>query len=164
MTKNRKPIGLHLLEGNKNRLTKEEIEQRQKHEESMKADTDKVVPPSRLTKAQKEKFVDLSEQLMKLEIFDNLDVDTLAMYIETYDSYVRVTRSARSMTAKQLKDDFKDYAARMRTASQLASVCRQLAGDLGLTITSRLKLVIPETEEKSDSPMAKFLRGRGNDG
>ncbi|MGE7546098.1 phage terminase small subunit P27 family [Sporosarcina newyorkensis] len=164
MTKNRKPIGLHLLEGNKNRLTKEEIQQRQSHEESMKADTDKVIPPSRLTKAQKEKFVVLSGQLMELGIFDNLDVDTLAMYIETYDNYIRVNRSAKSMTAKQLKEDFKDYAQRMRTASQLAAVCRQLAGDLGLTITSRLKLVIPENEEKGDSPMAKFLKSRGNDG
>lgn len=164
MTKNRKPIELHILEGNKNRLTKEEIKQRQKHEESMKADTDKVVPPSRLTKSQKEKFVDLSEQLLKLGIFDNLDVDTLAMYIETYDNYVRVTRSARSMSAKDLKEDFKEYAIRMRTASQLAAVCRQLAGDLGLTITSRLKLIIPESEEKNESPMAKFLKSRGTDG
>lgn len=164
MTKNRKPINLHLLEGNKNGLTKAEIKKRQKHEEQIKVGTDKVVPPARLTKKQKEEFNKLSEQLIKLEIFDNLDVNTLAMYIETYDSYIRVNRSARSMTAKQLKEDFDEYAKRMRTVTQLAGVCRQLAGDLGLTITSRLKLFIPETEDKKDSPMAKFLNGRGNGG
>lgn len=165
MTKNRKPVALHLLEGNKNGLTKAEISARKKHERSMKAETDKIVPPARLSKKQKEKFEDLSNQLLELNIFDNLDVDTLAMYIETYDNYIRVERSAKRMTNDELDDYFDDYAKRMRTASQLAAVCRQLSGDLGLSITSRLKLVIPETEDKNvENPMAKFLKSRGNDG
>lgn len=164
MTKNRKPVALHVVEGNPNRLTKAEIEKRQKHEESMKASTDKIQPPSRLTKKQKEKFMNLSSQLLELGIFDNLDVDTLAMYIETYDNYIRVERSAKRMTNQELDEYFDDYAKRMRTSSRLAGVCRQLAGDLGLSITSRLKLVIPETETKSDSPMSKFLKSRGSDG
>src|SRR5690625_3200824 len=155
MSKNRKPIKLQLLEGNPNRLTKAEIEKREKHEESMQVGTDKVEPPARLSAAQKRRFEELSSQLIKLEIFDNLDVDSLALYIETYDNYVRTIRSAKRMTNKEMDEDFDGYAKRMRTATQLADLCRKFAGDLGLTISSRLKLIIPEKEEKDESPMAK---------
>lgn len=163
MSKKKKPIALHLAKGNPNRLTKEEIRKREQHEKSMKAGTDKIVAPSRLLKKQKERFYELSNELIELGIFDNLDIDTLAMYIETYDNYIRVVRSARKMNAKDVDENFKEYAARMRTATQLSEQCRKLASDLGLTITSRLKLVIPEKEEKSESPMAQFLKRRGND-
>src|SRR5699024_9710911 len=124
--KNRKPIALHLLEGNKSGLTKAEIEERKKHEEAMKARTDNIIPPARLTKKQKEKFEELSTQLVELGIFDNLDVDTLALYIETYDNYVRTVRSARRMANKDLDRDFGSYAQRMRTVTQLADLCRKL--------------------------------------
>lgn len=160
----KQPLAVIQGKGRSHHLTKEEIEKRQKHEEAMRAGTDKVMPPERLTKAQKERFVELSSQLMELKIFDNLDVDTLALYIETYDNYVRVIRSARRMTNKQIDADFDEYAKRMRTATQLADTCRKLASDLGLNITSRLKLVIPQKEEKAESPMAKFLNRVGTNG
>lgn len=161
--KNKKPVALHLLEGNTNGLTKDEIKERQQHEEKMKVDTDKVEPPSRLTKKQKGRFADLSSQLIKIEIFDNLDVDTLALYIETYDNYVKANGSAKRMTNKDIDNDFDSYAKKMRTVTQLADTCRKLASDLGLTITSRLKLTIPQDDEKEErTPMQKFMRKRDN--
>lgn len=156
----KQPLAVIQGKGRSHHLTKDEIEKRQKHEEAMKADTDKIIPPARLRKLQKERFNELSSQLVKLGIMDNLDVDTLAMYIETYDNYVRVIKSARKMTNKELDENFSEYAAKMRTATQLADTCRKLASDLGLTITSRLKLIIPEKEEKEESPMSKFLKRR----
>src|SRR5690625_3208296 len=105
MSKKRKSVKLHLMENNPNRLTKEEINKRLRHEESMKAKADNVAPPDRLTKKQKERFNDIASQLVELEIFDNLNVDALAMYIETYDNYVRVLRSANRMTNKDMDSD-----------------------------------------------------------
>lgn len=160
----KQPLSVIQGKGRSHHLTKEEIERRKKHEEAMRAGTDKVVPPDRLLKSQKEKFEELASQLVELGLMDNLDVDALAMYIETYDNYVRVIRSARKMTAKDVDNNFKEYAAKMRTATQLADTCRKLASDLGLTISSRLKLVIPEKEEKETSPMAEFLKRRGHSG
>jgi len=160
----KQPLSVIQGKGRSNHLTKEEIEKREKHEKAMKAGTEKVIPPDRLTKKQKERFEDLASQLLDLGIIDNLDVDILAMYIETYDSYVRVVRSARKMKSKDLDTKFKEYSAKMRTITQLADTCRKLASDLGLTITSRLKLVIPEKEEEKESPMQAFLKRRGNNG
>jgi len=160
----KQPLAVIQGKGRSNHLTKEEIERREKHEQSMKAKTDNIHPPDRLSKKQKDRFYELSSQLLDLGIFDNLDVDTLALYIETYDNYVRTIRSANRITNKDMDENFDEYAKRMRTITQLTDQCRKLASDLGLTITSRLKLVIPQTEEKSESPMAKFLNKRGNSG
>lgn len=156
MSKKRKSINLHLMEGNPNRLTKEEINKRMKHEESMRASVDNIAPPDRLNKRQKEKFKDIADQLVGLDIFDGLNVDSLAMYIETYDNYVRVLRSANRMTNKKMDEDFDGYAKRIRAMSQLSDLCRKHANDLGLTISSRLKLVIPEKEE--EKPPSRFAR------
>lgn len=160
----KQPLSVIQGKGKSNHLTKDEIVKRKKHEESMKAKTDKIYPPERLSKKQRERFRELSSQLADLEIFDNLDVDTLALYIESYDNYIRTIRSAKRMANKEMDEDFDEYAKRMRTSTQLAELCRKLASDLGLTITSRLKLIIPQTEEETKSPMAKFLKQRGNDG
>ena len=162
--KNRKPIALHLLEGNKNGLTKEEIKERQEHEERMKVNNDKIEPPSRLSAKQKENFNFYVEQLKNIDLISNLDVNILAQYIEVYDNYVRVEKSADRITNKEIDENFDEFAKRMRVMKQLTETCRQLAGDLGLTITSRLKLVIPQKEEKQESPMASFLKKRDNSG
>lgn len=153
-----------MLEGNKNRLTNEEIEARIAHEEKMKIDTDKINPPKRLRKAQKEKFIEIANQLVEIEIFDNLSVDILAQYIEAYDNYVKVLKSSNRMSAKDIDADFDEYAKRMRTLNQLTDTCRRLASDLGLTITSRMKLVIPQPDKNNESPMAQFLKKRGKNG
>lgn len=160
----KQPLAVIQGKGRSNHLTKAEIEQRQKHEEAMKAGTDKIIPPDRLTKKQKERFNELASELVSLGIFDNLDVDTLALYVETYDNYVRVLRSSKRITNQEMDADFDAYAKRIRTLNQLVDTCRKLANDLGLTITSRLKLVIPQKEEEEESPMAKFLSRRGANG
>lgn len=156
MSKKRKSINLHLMEGNPNRLTKKEINKRMNHEKRMRAQSDNIAPPDRLNKKQKERFAEIANQLVELEIFDNLNVDALAMYIETYDNYIRVLRSANRMTNQKMDEDFEEYAKRMRVMAQLSDLCRKHANDLGLTISARLKLVIPEKEE--EKPESRFAR------
>lgn len=158
MTKNRKPIGLQLLEGNPNRLTKEEIKNRQEQENAIKGFTDKIEPPKYLTAAQKREFESLAGELVRLKIFNNLDVDSLARYLDSRDQYIKIVRLLRSTKPK---DNFDDYAKIQRSKNLLFNECRSAAGDLGLTITSRLKLVIPQNENKKTSPMADFLKRRG---
>ena len=151
MSKRRKSVNLHLLEGNKNRLTKEEIQKRQEHEESMKGYTDKIQAPSYLTPKQQEEFDELATELVRLEIFNNLDVDNLARYIDSRDQYIKIVRLLR----KTKFDEFDDYAKIQRTKNSLFTECRQLATDLGLTITSRLKLVIPKTDDETPKTEAE---------
>ena len=86
-----KPIHLHLLEGNTNRLTKDEIEQRLKAENSYKQ-KDKVKPPTWLDSVAKKEFRRIAGELLELDVITNIDVNALATYCDAYSDYVECTK------------------------------------------------------------------------
>ena len=151
----KQPLSVIDGKGKSNHITKEERKKREQHENHMKGHTDKVEPPSYLTKKQKEEFTELAEELIRLDIFSNLDVDGLARYIDSRDLYIKITRDLRSMRATHREDGKKlasdDYAKLSRTRNTFLNECKTAASDLGLSITSRLKLVLPEGDE-DDAP------------
>lgn len=126
-------------------ITKDEAKRRLAHEEKMRGSSDKVEPPKHLLMKQKKEFEEIAVQLVELGIFSNLDVDGLARYIEAKTEYQRVSAAIRKMKPA---DDIDDYAKLNRVRKSLSDECRAYASDLGLTITSRLKLVIPEANDK----------------
>lgn len=148
----KQPLSVILGNGKSKHLTKAMINDRQKHEEAMKADTDKVKPPKRLLAKQKVEFEEIATELMKLEIFDNLDVDTLARYIDAKSEYERIVDIVRKLRPL---DDVDTYTKLQRAKKSLSDECRAYASDLGLTITSRLKLVIPKMEDKAPKTEAE---------
>src|SRR5690625_3772656 len=93
--RNRQPLSVIQGKGRSNHLTKKEIKERQAQEESMMGHTDKVEAPSYLLKSQKEEFEELATELMRLNIFSNLDVDNLARYIDSKHQYIRLVRLLR---------------------------------------------------------------------
>lgn len=151
MARQRQPI--HLLEEKgKKHLTKQEIEERKATE--VNAPADKIVAPSFLLKRQKEKFYEISEQLVALKIFSNLDCDTLARYIVAEDEYLQATK----LVKKLIKNDcFLDALEKtVRIQNNYFKQCRAAAADLGLTITSRCRLVVPKQEEKPESKWSSW--------
>ena len=152
MGRNPKSINLHLLEGNANRLTKEEIKKRQEKEESIKGYTDNIQAPSYLLASQKKEFQETAVELIRLDIFSNLDVSSLARYIDSKDQYIKLVKLIRKTKPSE---DFKSYALMQRSKNLLYNECRSSASDLGLTITSRVKLVVPQEKEKEESDFEK---------
>lgn len=156
----KQPLAVIQGKGKSKHLTKSEIESRQKHEENMRGSTDKVASPSYLTAAQKREFTEIASELMALEIFSNLDVDALARYLDSKYQYLQLVREMKKIkpTITVETDEGKkvtiandDYPKLLRAKNTLFTECRQAASDLGLTISSRLKLVIPQTEDKEKS-------------
>lgn len=92
MARNPKPIKLHLLEGNKNKLTKEEIDKREKAEESLKFDTNKINPPEWLNDHAKKVFKQIVKEFKKSELLVNIDVYAIALFCDAYNSYIECTR------------------------------------------------------------------------
>lgn len=153
--RNKQPLSVIQGKGKSHHLTKDEIAKRQKQEDSMRGFTDNISPPDYLTASQKQEFERIANELVRLEIFSNLDVDSLARYIDSKDQYIKLVKQLRKV--KPTGEDFKLYAQMQRTKNLLFSECRSAASDLGLTITSRLKLVIPEKEDsKPTSKWEKF--------
>lgn len=137
--------------GRSKHLTKAEITKREEQEEAVRGHSDKVEPPSYLTKPQKAEFVKIANELMRLRLFSNLDVDGLARYIDSRHEYVKVTKQLRTMKPVRRIDNEKqtvdDYAKLQRTKNLLFNECKAAASELGLSITARLKLIIPVPDE-----------------
>lgn len=158
MAGQRQPTNLLLLKGKKN-FTKTEIEERQASE--VKAKADNVKPPDYLTKKLKNEFTEIANELLRIEIMSNLDVDALARFLLAREQYVKLTRALRNTPVTQRVKDTKGkthtlanetYADLLLSVDKLFKQCRQAAADLGLTISSRCRLVVPKKpEEKKKS-------------
>lgn len=153
--RNKQPLSVIQGKGRSNHLTKDEIKKRQDQEKQIKGFTDNIEVPSYLTKKQKEEFEHLSHELIRLGIFSNLDVDNLARYIDSKTQYLDLIKAMKkikptetvTMNGKSKVIANEDYPVLMRSKNKLFNECRTAASDLGLTITSRLKLVIPKAED-----------------
>lgn len=152
MSGQRQPIELVIAKGNKN-LTKAEIQARLDSE--IKPIADNITAPGYLTKKQKEEFNRIAEQLRKLKIMGETDVDALARYIVANDLYITAVKKLRS---KEVRNDPVLFELWARNQERYFKQCRASANDLGLSISSRCKLVVPATKEppKKENKFSKF--------
>lgn len=125
-------------------LTKAEIQARQESE--IKPITDNIIAPTFLTKKQKDEFYKIADQLMKLKILGETDVDALARYIIANDFYINAVKQMRK---PEVKSDPIKFAAWAKIQERYFKQCRSSANDLGLSISSRCKLVVPKTKDET---------------
>lgn len=167
MGRNREPIELILAKGNRARKTKKEI--RQRFETEIKAADDNIRPPRYLRKkAEKDKFYFIAGELGRIGIISNLDCDEIARYIlsETdWLSYGQLIRSTQTKLNEAIKNDDEEkidfYTNRIAKYESLRAKafnqCHACASALGLTITSRCKLVVPKQDEPKENKFRKFM-------
>ena len=143
MAGQRLPIEVVQARGSKH-LTKAEIKERQERE--IKPIMDNIIAPSYLTKTQKDEFYRITEQLKKLKIMGETDVDALARYITANDFYINAVKQMRKTEIKNNPIIFEAWA---KIQERYFKQCRASANDLGLSISSRCKLVVPETKKET---------------
>ena len=144
MSGQRLPTGVVEARGNKH-FTKAELEARRNSE--IKPITDNIIAPDYLTKKQKDEFYRIADQLKKLKILGETDVDALARYITANDFYINAVKQMRKPEVKNNPFVFDKWA---KIQERYFKQCRASANDLGLSISSRCKLVVPE--KKDDKP------------
>lgn len=163
MARPREPIDLIAAKGRKH-LTEREYSERKRAE--VTAPADDIKPPDFLSKKEREKFTEIAKQLIELKIMSNLDCDVLARYIKAETEYVKITKQLQKIkllpdkesTAPeevQLEEQFQKYNYLSKIQNRLMKACNENARELGLTISSRCRLVIPK--EKDDKPANKFI-------
>lgn len=146
----KQPVALLLAKG-KTHLTKEEIEERERSEPE--APADRIEPPAFLTADEKKRFLEIADELLALGIIANLDAEALARYVTAETMYERLTRAVRRCYVTNIDELSKLLTAQDKVFKQ----CRAAASDLGLTITSRCRIVVPKPEEKPVNPfVSKF--------
>lgn len=151
MAGQRQPIELLLIKGKKH-LTKAEIEERKSRE--IRAPSDKVKAPPYLDKDAKKEFNKIAKELLDIGIMTNLDVDALARFVLAQRMYLDVTNELLSMHPRD-----PEYADLLQAQDKLFKQCRQSAGDLGLTISSRCRLVLPKKEDPKPKTEEEKLFG-----
>ena len=155
MAGQRQPPKLVLAKGRKH-FTKDEVEERLARE--IEPCADNIVAPSYLTAKQKKDFDKIAEQLQKLKIMGETDCDTLARYVIAQGLYEQAVKDLRAVQKQRPKGDSADVAAMVKWAGMLEQLdkrqeryfkqAQMAAGALGLTISSRCRLVAPVVEEK----------------
>lgn len=151
MARPRQPIELVKAKGKKH-LTKQEIESREKSE--LKVDLKDVSVPNYLPSKLKKEFIDVANKLLIVGVMTELDEDCLARYLLSKESYLQYTKMLKKATKENKIIEMEKL---MTMQDKAFKQCRASANDLGLTIASRCKLVMPETKEPpKENKFAKF--------
>ena len=178
MPTQKEPIDLTLYKGRKH-LTKDEIAER--HATEIHAPSDNIEPPKFLNAKQKAEFERLAAELEPLDIVSNLDTGELARYcvaLSLYERYTKRLHQAPKKKAARLRreakevgtpipDDMTDDELALDLETDLAKLqdkyfqqCETTARALGLSITSRCRLVIPKAPpDAKKNPFGRFEKG-----
>ena len=180
MSRKREPVNVILAKG-KTHISKASIEERRAQELSVPF-TD-VAAPDYLTTTQKKEFNKFAKMLLELEIFTELDVDTLAEYCIARDLYITYSEQIKKLLAKNntVRDwkvidklalecddseqlvELLETLLRRQRGTEISSLmtlqdkafkqCLSCAREMGLTITSRVKLVVPKPLDDGDDEL-----------
>ena len=135
-----------MIANGRKHLTKREIEERLEGE--IKAKKPKQVrSPSWLPKDLRPEFLRYAKLLIDLDIFSELDYDTLGRYLVAHASYLHASAQAMSYLRKKDSEGATEWSAIQDKYFKQARAC---AEDLGLTISSRCKLVVPKGKDDDD--------------
>lgn len=156
----RKKEPLKLLEAKgKSHLTKAEKAAREAGEIKPPA-VKQVRAPDWLPTDLRKEFCDYARRLVRLEIFDKLDRDTLARYLVAQQVYLRALNHVEESISNGESGEAVKWSS---VQSKYFSQCRECASDLGLTITSRCRLVLPQKEDPEEAdPFMKLVEARRN--
>lgn len=149
----REPTALVIAKGKKH-LSQSEIEARQASE--VKPPKPKrVSPPKWLPSSCQKDFRAIAKQLLELGIFCKLDADVLGRYLIAHQLYLQATKEVIA----RMRDEFVDIEA----VSDWTSVqdkyfkqCETCARALGLSVSSRCKLVVPIVQPTAAAPNPMF--------
>lgn len=119
---------------------------------------DAIKPPSHLTKKQKNRFIELAEQLKQHRVMSVTDVDSLAMYITSLDMH---NQMAKKLNSREVQEDPYLLEQYSKFQDRYFKQARAAANDLGLTISSRHKMDIPASSKAKETKFSKFQKVGG---
>lgn len=155
MARPREPIDLIKAKGKKN-LTKSEYEERKAQE--IQVPFTNIVPPSFLPKTFHDEFYEISDKLKAIGIMTELDTVSLAQYLIAKQNYISYTamllkvikRNSTPEKSYLSEDDVTENTKIQALQDRALRQCQTCARDLGLTISSRCKLVVPTADDDDD--------------
>lgn len=164
MARPREPISLLEAKGRKH-LTDKEINERRAQE--VRAPAARVRAPNYLSKEEKKTFVFVAKILKEIGILSDLDIGILVRYVKSESEYLKITVELQAIQfgydpekkeseEEQQQAQHIKYDRLSKIQNRYMKACNECARELGLTISSRCKLVMPKAKEE-EKPANKFL-------
>lgn len=139
MAGRRQPTALVEANGRKH-LTQAEADQRRDQEVHV-APPDTVTPPRWLLKKYRAEFLEIGEILRAAGLYTDLDRDVLAQYFVLRDRWEK----ADKLAAKAIRECDEKLAKEWTSVqSSYFKQARQCAEAMGLSVTSRCRIVVPQ--------------------
>lgn len=148
----RQPTDLIVARGKKHLSKTEEAERRKREPKVEKPKTAK--PPKWLPEGLKKEFRALGKKLIAAGIYTDLDADTLGRYLVAQHQWIIATGEVEKALSQR---DQEQADAWGRVQDRYFKQARNCANDMGLTVTSRCRLVVPESEKQQAEDQNPFL-------
>lgn len=159
MSGTRQPTDVVKANGRKHLSKTEEAERRASEVHVEKPKT--VKAPKWVPAQLKKSFRQLAEKLLACGLYTDLDADNLGRYLISQHQYLMATEQAESaLTA----GDQENADAWGKIQERYFKQARNCANDMGLTVTSRCRLVVPnigtgQQNSEDDNPFLHLIQG-----
>lgn len=152
----RRPMAVNLASGGKH-WTKAEIEERQATEASVPKPM-KLTCPKWLSPAAAKLFRAYAKELLASGLpVSRLDTGTLARLCDAEAMFAVAAQKRDAAIESGNADDFVGW---MKTLGTCEKIARGAANDLGCTVASRCKMVVPKLDTEEDDPLTRLLELR----
>lgn len=170
-----KPVQLIKLEGNKDRRTKAELEHREKMEKALYTGTNfREDPATKADPVAHKEFLRLRKLYKHIQYVDGLDQQIINRYCLMVSEESSLQEQLASMNEllseiEEPKEKIETYRLINNTITKLnqtRDMLLKLEDRLFLNPTARVKAIpkTPPDDGKKESPMAQFLKRRGQNG
>lgn len=152
----RQPTDVVVAKGRKHLSKTEEAQRRSAEVRLPPAKTAK--PPKWLPESLKKDFRALGKELIAAGIYTDLDADTLGRYLVAQHQWQIATEEAEKALADRNQESAEAWG---KVQERYFKQARGCANDMGLTITSRCRLVAPPATQatEEENPFLELIRG-----
>ena len=168
MAGKRQPTDVVIANGRKHLSKAEEAERRAGEVKVSPAKTAK--PPKWLPETLKKDFRAIGKRLIASGLYTELDADTLGRYLVAQHQWLIATAEVEKALSKKdpetgqirKKRDLAAADSWGKIQERYFKQARNCANDMGLTVTSRCRLVVPDTGKQAtedSNPMLELIRG-----
>lgn len=150
----RQPTALIKANGRKH-LSKAEEAERLSAEPQVKA-PDSVIPPKWLAKRFHAEFLEVGNLLLDAGLYTKLDRDVLGQYFVARDGWIKANKKAAAAIRDGNEKLAQSWTSIQNTYFKQARQCGEA---IGLSVTSRCRLVVPESvkpKAEDQNPFEQF--------
>jgi P27 family predicted phage terminase small subunit len=163
MGRNAKPFAMHVLDGNRNKQSKEKLEKMKKADEKLKFKDDNIKAPYWLSTRAKNIFNKLVAEFEGMNLITNIDVNMIALYSDAFASYIDYTERIKKdgIIVTSLNNggfEQEDVNPLIAKKEKAFNMIEKAGSKLGLSPVDRAKMVglMMEDDKDKDEGNSRF--------